>query len=551
MSNALAIIRQHSTAQHSTAQHSTAVDNGIVSFDKEKDNLIIKGNNLLALHTLREKYTGQIKLIYIDPPYNTGSDSFLYNDRFNHSAWLTFMKNRLEIARELLTDDGYIFIQTDDSEQAYLKVLMDSIFGRNQYVNTISVLFKNIAGASGGGQDKRLKKNIEYVTIYSKNRELSRPFNSVYEFKKISNLVQEMREEGVSWKYTSILVDSGTEKYVGSTIDGAGNEIKLYKQENPVIKSISSLMKEESLTEEQAYDKYGKFAFQTAMPQSSIRPRVMEKWQELGLGENDLMSIRYVPRTGKNKGVEYQQFYKGNTFRLFAWLKDVSEEIDGTLYKRDALGTFWNFVGETKNVNKEGQVEFPSGKKPERLLGKIIEMATEPNDLVLDFFGGSGSTAAATLKLGRNFISIEQMESQVSLEIERLKNVIDGSDQNGLSSDVNWQGGGSFVYAELFPKNMSYLQDVIHAKNLDELKSVYERMLAGTDTTEPADISFRADLSKIDWMEGFDENKRLLVKLLDKNGLYYNYSEIDDKNVRDLISDEDYTFNKNFYEGGD
>ena len=542
---------QHSTAQHSTAQHSTAVDNGIVSFDKEKDNLIIKGNNLLALHTLREKYTGQIKLIYIDPPYNTGSDSFLYNDRFNHSAWLTFMKNRLEIARELLTDDGYIFIQTDDSEQAYLKVLMDSIFGRNQYVNTISVLFKNIAGASGGGQDKRLKKNIEYVTIYSKNRELSRPFNSVYEFKKISNLVQEMREEGVSWKYTSILVDSGTEKYVGSTIDGAGNEIKLYKQENPVIKSISSLMKEESLTEEQAYDKYGKFAFKTAMPQSSIRPRVMEKWQELGLGENDLMSIRYVPRTGKNKGVEYQQFYKGNTFRLFAWLKDVSEEIDGTLYKRDALGTFWNFVGETKNVNKEGQVEFPNGKKPERLLGKIIEMATEPNDLVLDFFGGSGSTAAATLKLGRNFISIEQMESQVSLEIERLKNVIDGSDQNGLSSDVNWQGGGSFVYAELFPKNMGYLQDVIHAKNLDELKSVYERMLSGTDTDEPADISFRADLSKIDWMEGFDENKRLLVKLLDKNGLYYNYSEIDDKNVRDLISDEDYTFNKNFYEGGD
>ncbi len=542
---------QHSTAQHSTAQHSTAGDNGIVSFDKEKDNLIIKGNNLLALHTLREKYTGQIKLIYIDPPYNTGSDSFLYNDRFNHSAWLTFMKNRLEIARELLTDDGYIFIQTDDSEQAYLKVLMDSIFGRNQYVNTISVLFKNIAGASGGGQDKRLKKNIEYVTIYSKNRELSRPFNSVYEFKKISNLVQEMREEGVSWKYTSILVDSGTEKYVGSTIDGAGNEIKLYKQENPVIKSISSLMKEESLTEEQAYDKYGKFAFQTAMPQSSIRPRVMEKWQELGLGENDLMSIRYVPRTGKNKGVEYQQFYKGNTFRLFAWLKDVSEEIDGTLYKRDALGTFWNFVGETKNVNKEGQVEFPNGKKPERLLGKIIEMATEPNDLVLDFFGGSGSTAAATLKLGRNFISIEQMESQVSLEIERLKNVIDGSDQNGLSSDVNWQGGGSFVYAELFPKNMGYLQDVIHAKNLDELKSVYERMLSGTDTDEPADISFRADLSKIDWMEGFDENKRLLVKLLDKNGLYYNYSEIDDKNVRDLISDEDYTFNKNFYEGGD
>lgn len=525
--------------------------NSVVKFDKDTDNLLVKGNNLLALHTLAGKYAKSVNLIYIDPPYNTGSDSFAYNDKFNRSAWLTFMKNRLEIAKELLTDDGYIFVQTDDSEQAYLKVLMDSIFGKNQYVNTISVLFKNIAGASGGGEDKRLKKNIEYITIYSKNRELSRSFNSVYEYKKVSNLVQEMREEGVSWKYTSILVDAGTEKYVGSTVDGAGNEIKLYKQENPVIKSISSLMREENLTEEQAYDKYGKFAFQTAMPQSSIRPRVMEKWQELGLGENELMSIRYVPRTGKNKGIEYQQFYKGNSFRLFAWLKDVSEEIDGTLYKRDVLGTFWNFVGETKNVNKEGQVEFPNGKKPERLLGKIIEMATEPNDFVLDFFGGSGSTAAATLKLGRKFISIEQMENQVSLQVERLKNVISGSDQNGLSSDVNWQGGGSFVYAELFPKNMGYLQDIIHSNTTEELKSVYERMLQGTDTEEPADISFRADLTKIDWRQGFYENKRLLVKLLDKNGLYYNFSEIEDKNVRDLISDEDYTFNKNFYESGD
>lgn len=524
-------------------------------FDVEKDNLIIKGNNLLALHTIRDKFAGKVKLIYIDPPYNTGADSFAYNDKFNHSSWLTFMKNRLEIAKNLLTDDGYIFVQTDDSEQAYLKVLMDSIFGRNQYVNTISVLFKNIAGASGGGEDKRLKKNIEYITIYSKNRELSRPFNSVYEYKKISTLVQKMREEGVSWKYTSILVNAGKDKYVGSTVDGAGNEIKLYKQENPIIKSVGTLMREQNLTEEQAYDKYGKFAFQTAMPQSSIRPRVMEKWQELGLGENELMSIRYVPRTGKNKGTEYQQFYKGNSFRLFAWLKDVSEEIDGTLYKRDVLGTFWDFVGETKNVNKEGQVEFPNGKKPERLLGKIIEMASEPNDIVLDFFGGSGSTAAATLKLGRKFISIEQMENQVSLQLSRLKNVIDGSDQNGLSLDVNWQGGGSFVYAELMQKNMGYLQDIISSKTIDELHEVYNRMLSGVEgSQESADISFKADLDKIEWdatKVKFDDQKRLLIKLLDKNGLYYNYSEIDDQNVREFLSDRDYQFNQSFYEAGE
>ncbi|MEM5173928.1 site-specific DNA-methyltransferase, partial [Enterococcus faecalis] len=144
-----------------TAQHSTEVDNGIVSFDKEKDNLIIKGNNLLALHTLADKYAGQIKLIYIDPPYNTGSDSFAYNDKFNHSAWLTFMKNRLEIAKELLSSDGMIFVQTDDKEHAYLKVLMDSIF-ENKYLNTVVIKAKASSGASGGGEDKKLKKNVEF-----------------------------------------------------------------------------------------------------------------------------------------------------------------------------------------------------------------------------------------------------------------------------------------------------------------------------------------------------------------------------------------------------
>ncbi|WP_122646127.1 DNA methyltransferase [Enterococcus mediterraneensis] len=535
-----------------TAQHRTAVDNEIVSFDKEKDNLIIKGNNLLALHTLREHYTGKIKLIYIDPPYNTGSDSFLYNDRFNHSAWLTFMKNRLEIARELLREDGYIFIQTDDSEQAYLKVLMDSIFGSEQYVNTISVLFKNIAGASGGGEDKRLKKNVEFITVYSKNYEMAVPFSAVYEKQEISEQLEEYRAEGKSWKYNNLLLDEGTKEYVGSTVDGSGDEIRMYKHSNFQIPAISKQMKLEGLSEKDFYEKYYDKIYRGTMPQSSIRTRVMDKWGELGLTDNPLMSIEYVPRSGRNKGKLYKQFYSGNKFNLFAWLSDVVEvDENGTVYKTQKAGTFWNYVGETKNVNKEGQVEFPNGKKPERLLGKIIEMASDEGDTVLDFFGGSGSTAAAAMKMNRKFISLEQMENQVQLEINRLNNVIAGKDKNGLTQDVNWQGGGSFVYAELFPKNMGYLQDVIHAKDFDELKAVYVLMLSGTDTDEPADISFRADLTKIDWLQGFDENKRLLVKLLDKNGLYYNYSEIDDKNVRDLISDEDYTFNKTFYEGGD
>jgi len=142
-----------------------------------KENLIIKGNNLLALHTLKTQFKGKVKLIYIDPPYNTGNDSFGYNDNFNHSSWLTFMKNRLEVARELLREDGVIFVQCDDNEQAYLKVLMDGIFKKENYLNTISVKAKNIAGASGGGEDKRLKKNIEYILCYCKKYDSFPLFN--------------------------------------------------------------------------------------------------------------------------------------------------------------------------------------------------------------------------------------------------------------------------------------------------------------------------------------------------------------------------------------
>lgn len=529
---------------------SVSLDNGIVSFDKEKDNLIIKGNNLLALHTLKDMFAGKIKLIYIDPPYNTGSDSFLYNDNFNHSSWLTFMKNRLEIAKELLSIDGIVAIQTDDSEQAYLKVLCDSLFGRNNYLNTVSMKTKSISGASGGGEDKRLKKNVEFLTLYSKDRESSH-INSIQTLTPIDEVVEEYRENGVSWKYTPLLLSPGDEEYVGSTVDGSGDEIKIYKCINPVFSSIPKVMREEGITEKEAYNLYGKYAFDSKLPQSSIRPRVMEKYQQLFPGDkNELISIEYVPRTGRNKGKIYKQFYKGDNFRLLAWLRDVSIERDGQLYKADKLGTFWDVVGFMNNVGREGEVEFSNAKKPEQLIQKIIELTTSENDLVLDFFMGSATTQATAMKMNRRFIGIEQMEYINTVSVPRLQKVIEG-EQSGISREVDWQGGGSFVYAELFPKNMGYLQDIIHSNTTEELKSVYERMLQGTDTDEPADISFRADLSKIDFAEGFDENKRLLVKLLDKNGLYYNYSEIDDTNVRDLVSDEDYAFNKAFYEGGE
>ncbi len=299
--------------------------------DPDSENMIIHGDNLLALKALEQEYAGKVKCIYIDPPYNTGNAFEHYDDGLEHSIWLNLMKQRLEILKKLLSEDGVIFVQIDDNEQAYLRVLMDEIFGRNNFVNTISVNMKNIAGASGGGEDKKLKKNIEYIHIFAKNYLRLPLFKSAYDYIPISELVQSYREEGKSWKYTTVLVYEGDKEYIGSTVDGDGNEIKIYSRKNPIIKSINQIIKDEGLTEAEAYAKYAKKIFQTAMPQSSIRPRVMEKVLEIG-SEEDLHSIEYVPKTGRNKGKIYEQFYKGKKFRLFAWLKDVSDEIDGILH---------------------------------------------------------------------------------------------------------------------------------------------------------------------------------------------------------------------------
>lgn len=433
-----------------------AVEPRILLHDPSKDygdpaaeNMLIHGDNLLALKALEQEFAGQVKCIYIDPPYNINAAG-LYDDFIPHSQWLSLMRSRLEILKNLLSPEGCIFAQIDDEEHAYLKVLMDEVFTRNNYVSTISVLMKNIAGASGGGEDKRLKKNIEYILIYAKDYNTLKPFRPTYKYSPIAKLVEEYREEGKSWKYTSVLVDSGSKVYVGSTVDGDGNEIKIYRRDNFMIKSIGALMREESLSEADAYRKYAKQIFQTAMPQSSIRPRVMEKVNEIGI-ESDIYSIEYVPKTGRNKGVLYEQFYKGANFRLFAWLRDVAEEIDGELYKKDLQGTYWDFVGETKNLTKEGGVEFPNGKKSERLIERIIDLLTERGDLVLDSFLGSGTTAAVAHKMGRRYIGIELGEHCYTHCLPRLRKVIDGDDSGGITRSINWQGGGGFKFYELAP----------------------------------------------------------------------------------------------------
>ncbi|MGO2427815.1 MAG: DNA methyltransferase [Lactococcus cremoris] len=488
------------------------VEDRIVSFDKEKDNLIIKGNNLLALHTLADKYAGQVKLIYIDPPYNTGKDSFVYNDKFNHSAWLTFIKNRLEVAKQLLSEDGVIFVHLDKNEVHYLALLMDEIFERKNYVETITVV-NNPRGRDYGG----IANVNEFILVYKKNPETQ------------LNLIQDNEKV---FKYQDSL--------------GGFDVLELRNRNSAFHKGNRPNLHYAIYIDPNSEDENGFYNISVERDDThsvELLPRkskngveLVWRWGKLLLSEN--VNINAVAK--KNSDGTYslmQKYRKNQTMARSLW--------QGTAYNSFEKGT--NHLKEL--FDGEKVFSFP---KPETMLKTVIEIGSNENDLVLDFFSGSGSTAATALKMNRRFIGIEQMNYINDVLVPRLQKVIEG-EQGGISKEVNWQGGSSFVYAELFPKNMGYLQDIIHSSDLTELKTVYDRMLSGIEgSQEPADLSFRADLDKIEWEASkvkFDDQKRLLVKLLDKNGLYYNYSEIDDTIVREFLSEEDIAFNKSFYEG--
>ena len=420
--------------------------------DPRSENMLIHGDNLIALQALQQDFYGSIKCIYIDPPYNTGSALVgqKYDDNLEHSTWLTLMRSRLVLLRELLCEEGTIWIQIDDEEQAYLKVLCDEVFGRGNFVNMISVNMKNIAGASGGGEDKRLKKNCEYILIYAKDYTLLPLFNGPYVYTEMSELIQQYLDEAKSWKYTSVLVNPGAKEYIGSTVDGAGNEIKVYRRTGVETMSINQIAKKEGLTIKEAYRKHGINVFRTTNAQTSIRTRIIEYRKQNDI-HDPYLSIEYIPRTGKNKGVVYEQFYKDDGCNLFVWLRDTSEVIDGELFKKDLQGTCWDMNAWMKNLTKEGSVEFGNGKKPEQLIRQIFEMTTEPGDWVLDSFLGSGTTAAVATKMGRKWVGIELRNHAYTHCKVRLDRVISGEDAGGITKAVGWEGGSGYHFYELAP----------------------------------------------------------------------------------------------------
>jgi adenine-specific DNA-methyltransferase len=456
---------------------------------KEQDNLIVKGNNLLALYSLRKRYAGKIKLIYIDPPYNTGNDEFRYNDSFNHSTWLTFMKNRLNIAKELLSDDGAIFIQCDDNEQAYLKVLMDETFSsRRNFINCIAVKMNESKGLKNSHVDKRFPKNKEYILVYAKN-----PDSFTFTPKK----VEKERDE--------------LEKY-----------IRYYNKWIPNINEDISKWKIEEFPKDKL-DLSSKLEFKDKLiylvsPDNEIKVKIQKG--------------RFVKIINK-KGLEniyYNQ--NGEILNVLFLAKNINK----------FLGDLWTDIS-TININKEGGIKtLNNGQKPEKLIQRIIEVASKEGDIVLDYHLGSGTTCAVANKIKRRYIGIEQLNYGETDCVERLKNVLDG-EQGGISKSVNWKGGGSFVYAELKQWNEEYMQKIHKAKTPKELADVYKKM------QKESFFRYEIDLSKFDEKDftklDLKNQKQVLMGCLDKNHLYVNYSEIEDSTYK--VSAEDKKINKQFY----
>lgn len=388
-------------------------------------NIFIEGDNLEVLKLLQKSYANKVKMIYIDPPYNTGNE-LIYPDRYQenletylkytqqisdegfkissntektgrlHTAWLTMLYPRLKLAKSLLSNDGFICISISDVELCNMRVMLDEIFGSENFVNIINVMAKVSAGASGGGEDKRLKKNIEYVVIYAKNLQDANTLAHLNKNTPLVSVIEDMREAGESWKYTSVLVGADTREFMGEVEDGEGNPISIYKRKNVIRTTIKKICADEGISEEDAYSKYLNGIFSDTNAQTSIRARVIDFVGNLEDGE--ILEVEYVPRSGKDKGKSVTHSYISNTVRRVIWLSDVAEVNDeGKVDKRERLGTFWDHF-DYNNVGKEGGVPFPDGKKPISLIQQCLKLNRSTDGIVLDFFAGSCSTPHAVMQ---------------------------------------------------------------------------------------------------------------------------------------------------------
>ena len=416
-----------------------------VDFDGT-ENLYIEGDNLEVLKLLQETYLGKIKMIYIDPPYNTGND-FVYEDDFAentdeylansgqfddegnrlvqntesngrfHTDWLNMIYPRLKIAKDLLTEDGVILVHIDDNEYENLTKLGNEVFGEANFINIVTVKTK-IGGVSGSSEGKSLKDATEFIMIWAKNKTMLE-FNPTYIKQKLFDRIKSYETEGKSWKYTSIMTKLDGKEVIKT--DEKRN-IVYYGYRTLETMSITAFAKQQGITEEDVYNKYADRIFQTTNAQSSVRQTVMKETAKF---DYPMYGCEYVPIKGKNEGSTIKILYKGEQRRMMMFLSNAVSRIDGTYYYLDKITTLWDDI-QYNNLTKEGNIEFPNGKKPIKLLQRIIELTCDKDSIILDFFSGSASTAHAVMQMNledggkRKFIMV-QIPEETSEKSEAYK----------------------------------------------------------------------------------------------------------------------------------
>lgn len=490
------------------------------------DNLIVKGNNLLALHPLKKEFAGKVKLIYIDPPYYFESkkqeDTFSYNSNFKLSTWLTFMKNRLKIARELLAEDGAIFVQINDDGVAELHRLLKEIFnvkGQNNFINKITIKTKSPSGFAS--INPGVFKTAEYILSFAKNKKEwsynEQHVKSEYD-KNYKWYVPNKDEDHKNWEVEDLF------EYIAKD--------KGYKNKKQAVEELGTTP---------FYQVVGDFALENA-------DRVFQSTAISNDAASETVKVRDESKKNSDQIYHIQRddhydIYVQNGREMAFYSKKV-REVDGKLAPSIKLSNIWTDV-PYEGISKEGGVTLKRGKKPEKLLKRIVEMASDPGDIVLDFFSGTGTTAAVAHKLGRQWITIEQLENQLRKQHKRLQKVING-DSSGISKSVNWQGGGDYVYLELAKWNQEFVEKIQEAKSKKELEKIWKEM------QKRAFLSWRLDFDKLEKNAkefndlSLENQKKFLLEVLDQNQLYINYSEIEDEMYG--VSEEDKKLNKEFYE---
>ncbi|MGB3477971.1 MAG: site-specific DNA-methyltransferase [bacterium] len=465
-----------------------------------KDNLIIKGNNLLALHSLKKRFAGKVKLIYIDPPYNTPGDAntFNYNNSFNHSTWLIFMKNRLWVSKDLLRNDGVIAITIDDTEQAYLKILCDEVFDRQNFVGTLVIQSK----PGGRTNDTYLATSHEYVLFYSKVKDA--PQINFFELSEVQKRKYKHGKGENSYKWRDFLRTGGY-----STPEERPNShypIYYHSKRNHI--SLEKL--DDEYIEILPIDSSGRERVWRKIP-SSLQKHIEQGEIKIIKTKNGEWKVKIIDKI--KEGIRPSSVW-------------VESRYDASTHGTKLLKRMF----DGKKV-----FSFP---KSIYAVQDVIEMFTERggDDIVLDYFAGSGTTAHAVLELNkqddgnRQFILCEQMDYTESATLKRTQKVI---------------GNNDFVYLALMKWNENFVMKIQKAKTKEGLERLWETM------KKKAFLSYKVDVKAVDKnTKGFaglsiEDQKKLLLECLDKNHLYVNCSEIEDEEYG--VSKEDKKLNREFY----